>query len=135
MVDYAQVDMFVRIADNPEIDPVQDKVAWCMSASRSAGYARDDVRPIIAAGDHIHLDFDMFQLDQWIEVAVINDGPAAGSITLSDAALDYTIPVPIDACLLLRHFNNANPGAPLVSSTVGTKMRLFKFGPPWTTPV
>lgn len=134
MTDFVDVDVKIKIANNAERDPILDRITHQMNANRANGYARENDRWIIAAADEIALDFDAFALDGWVECLFINEGAQSASVTLSDASGDFTIPLPADACILLRHFNNSTPGSPKVESSGGTTVRMFAWGTPYTTP-
>lgn len=129
MTDRAQADLVVRVADNPEIDPVLDKVWGVTHAARTTGYAREDDRMILEPLQTFLVYFDAFAWGEWIDLAVINEGANDGSITLFDGVVDFTTPIPVDACLLTRCLKGGK-NIPNIYSTDGTTIRIFAWGIP-----
>lgn len=136
MTDYVEVQLPIRIADNPELDPCADKV-WLTSAqSETDGYAREDNLWIVATGDTVDVDFDAFADSDWVDVAAQNEGANQADLTLTDAVgVLYTLPIPPKACILARCYKISKmPGDPpaYLYSASGTRVRLFAWGNPWT---
>lgn len=132
MTDYAQADMFIRLAAVPEMDPVQDKVMFYLQANRAAGYAREDDRIILAPLVAFVPEFDAFQDGTWIDIAIRNEGSAnEADVTLSDGIVPaYTLEIEPGQTLLLRHYKGA-AAAPVFVSTLGTTLRMFAWGEPY----
>jgi hypothetical protein len=133
MTDYAQVDMLIRLSEVPEIDPVQDKVLLYSASNRTAGYAREDDHIILTAMDVWFIDFDAFLLASWIDVAFRNEGPNSVVVTLFDGANPFDQLLESGRSILLRHFKDAQ-AAPVLTSTLGTKVRMFAWGEPHSAP-
>jgi hypothetical protein len=134
MTDYAKVEVKVKIADNPELDPTLDHFSASYLPTRSGGYARGNPLIIVAEADAVALDFDEFALDTWLDLAVAVRGANPGSITLSDVAGDFTLVLPAGWSGMLRHYKSSTPGSPQVASTLGTKFEILAFGEPYVTP-
>lgn len=133
-MDYVFVQMLARLADNPEIDPHQDKVLLTSYQDESDGYAREDNRWIIAPGDTVDLDFDAFKDCDWLDLAVQNEGQNEAVITLTDdLGVAFSLPVPVSACLLLRCYKNLPKPqiGPSLASLLGTSVRIFAWGEHW----
>jgi hypothetical protein len=136
MTDYAYSQTLIRLADNPEIDPPQDKVYLISTQTEAAGYAREDNRWVVAAGDTVDIDLDAFQDCDWVDLAVQNEGANQADLTLTDdLGVEFTLPIPAGAYMLLRAYKVIpKPGdAPAyLYSAGGTKVRIFAWGPNWT---
>jgi hypothetical protein len=135
-MDYADVQMSARLADNPEMVVDQDKVWLTSYQTELDGYAREDDRWILEPGDTALLDFDAFQDFEWIEVGVQNEGANPVDVTLVDWwGVRFTIPVPARSCMLLRCFKMwKEPDGPSLHSDLGTKVRVFAWGIPYSPP-
>lgn len=131
MADFAQVDMFIRLAAVPEMDPVQDKVLFKTVARRTDGYAREDDRIILDAGIPFIPEFDAFQDETWIDLGVTNEGAAVAIVILSDGVVPaYRQRLEPAQSILIRHFKGA-ASAPVFTSVLGTKLRMWSWGEPF----
>lgn len=134
MTDYAYVQIIARIADNPELEPLHDKVMMTSSQSESDGFAREDNHWIIKPGDTVDLDFDAFKDSDWIDVAFQNEGDNDAEITLTDdMGVEFTLPLLVGASLLLRCYKVIPKpgGAPSMTSAGGTRVHVFAWGEHW----
>lgn len=131
MTDFAQVDMLVRIANVPEMDPVQDKLLAYTKAKRTDGYAREDDRLILEPTIAFVPEFDAFQDETWIDVAFRNEGTNVAIVILSDGVVpSYRQRLEANQSILIRHFKGA-AAAPVISSILGTTIRMFAWGIPF----
>jgi hypothetical protein len=136
-VDRADINLLVRIADNPEFDSDQDKVLLTALQTRTNGYAREDDRWIIFPGQTCILDFDAFEFWEWVELAAKNEGANLATITLVDAwGVQFTIPLPVGACILSRCLKVWKGGGdePYLYSADGSIVRVFCWGVPLVVP-
>lgn len=134
MTDYVKMEFRVKIASNPELDPILDGISRSYEANRTDGYARDHAALIVAEADSVAIEFGKFAVDTWVDIAMHNAGAEDADITLSDETGDHTFPIEADQVLVVRHYNNSTPGAPTVASTLGTTVELFMWGEPYVTP-
>lgn len=134
-MDYADVQLLLRIADNPEIDPVLDDVLMTSAQSEADGYAREPDHWIVAAGDTVDIDFDAFADCNWLDLAVQNEGANQADLTLTDdLGVEFTLPIPANDCLLVRAYKVIpKPGdAPAyLYSALGTRVHIFAWGENW----
>lgn len=134
MTDYAYAQIIARLADNPEFDPLHDKVLMTFSGSETDGYAREDNRFILAAAQTIDLDLDAFKDEDWVNIAVQNEGPNEATLSIvDDVGAISAIPFEAGACLLVRCYKQVPKpgGAPALSTTLGAKVRVFAWGENW----
>lgn len=130
MADFAQVDMFIRLAAVPEMDPVQDKVLFKTVAKRADGYAREDDRVIIEAAGNFVPEFDAFAADSWIDMLIMNEAGNVAYVVVSDAiAPAVRQRLEVGQTLLIRHYHAA-ASAPVFVSLLGCTLRYFAWGAP-----
>jgi hypothetical protein len=133
-MDYADVQLIARLADNPELVVDDDKVWLTSYQTETDGYAREDDRWIIAPGDTAWLDFDAFKDSDWIDLAVKNEGASSVNVALlDDNAVRFTTLLEAGRAILLRCYKWwAKPGdGPFLYSAGGTSVRVFAWGLPF----
>jgi len=133
-MDYVDAQLIIRLSDQPEFEVCQDKVWMISSQSETDGYAREDDRWILAAGQTVVIDFDAFKDCDWLDLVAQNEGANPADITLiDDAGVRFTLPIPVNACLLVRCYKEwVKPGdEPTLYSALGTRVRVFAWGEHW----
>jgi len=132
MVDYVKAEMLVRIADVPEMNPVQDKTPFFWTkASRADGYAREGDLVILEPTVAFIPEFDAFQDGTWIDLAFRNEGANVAIVILSDGVVpSYRQRLEPLQTIKVKHFKGA-AAAPVLESLLGTKIRMFAWGVPF----